>query len=537
MISCDLIISGGTIVDGTGNPKFDGDVAIGGGRILEVLRGQGSSRTRYEAPRTIDASGRTVTPGFIDVHTHSDMTILANPQGESKIRQGVTTEIVGNCGFSAFPLRGERLKEERVETDRIGVDITWEDAEGYFAALESCQPVFNMLTFVGHGNIRGSVMGYEDRPPTPDELIAMNREVEIALDAGAIGLSTGLIYAPGIFAEVPEIIELQKVATARGGLYASHVRGEGDTLLPAADEFMAVVRGAKSQGQFSHLKASGPRNWGKVARVIEQIEKANEEGLQVRFDKYPYVASSTELASLLPRWVRAGGRDAAVERLADKKIRDRIIRESEQINEGKDGWGSTLLCEPGSERFAQFIGRTIADAGHELNMAGGEIFIDLLLESCLSTTICNFTMSQDETDAAILHPLGMVCSDASCRAHYGPLSHDCPHPRAYGTFGRYFRDYCLDRPLLTLEQAVHKVTELPCETFHIHDRGRVAAGYHADLLVLDFPSYRDHSKFADPHHYCTGLDAIVVNGVLTMYHGKHTGQRAGRVLRHGRSSI
>jgi N-acyl-D-amino-acid deacylase len=533
LISCDALIVGGLIIDGTGQPAFAGEIAIKDEKILEIIPGHGEAERRYQAPVKVSAEGRTVVPGFIDVHTHSDMTILANPEGESKIRQGVTTEIVGNCGFSAFPLRGERLAEEKLEAERIGVEIHWSDAEGYFSALESAKPAFNMLTFVGHGNIRGSVMGYDDRPPTTDELKLMKREVEIALDAGAIGLSTGLIYAPGIFSEPQEIIALQKQVSRRGGLYASHVRGEGDTLLPAADEFMEVVRGAESRGQFSHLKASGPRNWGKVQKVIDQIEQANQAGLEVRFDKYPYVASSTELASLLPRWVRSGGRDAALERLQDSRLKDQIIRESEEINEGRDGWASVLLCEPSSPRFDCYIAKTVADVAKEEGLAGGEAFLELLIHSRLATTICNFTMSQDETDLAILHPLGMVCSDASCRAHYGMLSHGCPHPRAYGTFGRYFRDYCLDRPLLSLEAAVKKVTDLPCKTFRIAKRGRLKPGYFADLLVVDFPNYRDHSKFADPHHYCTGIDAIFVNGTLTMQNGEHTGNRAGRVLRGG----
>lgn len=535
-MQCDLLIKGGTVVDGSGTPAYRADVAVTGDRIVRIFRADqgGGAPGTIEARRVIDATGRIITPGFIDVHSHSDMNILCNPEGESKIRQGITTEIVGNCGFSAFPLRGAALREEQEANRRLGIAIDWSGPGDYMARLEEVKPAFNLATFVGHGNIRASVMGFEDRPPTPDEMRAMKRDVEEAMEAGALGISTGLIYAPGIFSQPPEIIELQKVAEERGGMYASHVRGEGDTLLEAADEFMAVVEGARCQGQFSHLKASGPRNWGKVSRVIEQIESANARGLTVRFDKYPYIASSTELASLLPRWMRDGGRERTLERLEDKSLHDRIIREAEEINESRDGWNTVLICEAGSEKFFPWQGKSIGEIARALDMTGGEAFIELLRASRLSTSICNFTMNQDETDMVILHPLGMVCTDASCRAPYGPLANDCPHPRAYGTFGRFFRDYVKERKLLTLEQAVAKVTALPAETFALKDRGRVEEGYFADLLVLDWERYRDRSEFAAPHQYCEGIDAIIVNGVLTVDGDNQTGQRAGRVLRRGR---
>lgn len=521
-----ILIKNGMVYDGGGAAPYQADVLVAGEVISEVRPGLAA-----EADEVIDATGRIVTPGFVDVHSHSDLFILVNPNGESKIRQGITTEIVGNCGFSAFPLRGTVLKEEREANERFGLDLSWKGPADYFARLEAAKPAFNIASFVGHGNIRGSAMGFEDRVATAAEMSEMRRDVEEAMEAGALGLSTGLIYAPGMFAETGEIVELQRVAQSKGGMYASHVRGEGDTLLEAADEFMEVIEGAQCQGQFSHLKASGPRNWGKVKRVMDQISAVNDKGGNVRFDKYPYIASSTELASLLPRWVRDGGREASVERLADSKLRDRIIKESSEINEGCKGWDSVLICEAGSEKFAMYAGKSIGDIARELGMAGGELFIELLLASRLSTSICNFTMSQDETDMVILHPQGMVCTDAACRAPYGALFHDCPHPRAYGTFARFFRDYVRERKLISLEAAVAKVTSLACDTFGLKNRGRIAPGKFADILVIDFPNYRDRSDFADPHHYCEGIDAIVVNGTLTVRADKQTGNRNGHVLR------
>lgn len=526
----DLVIRNGLVVDGSGTAPFRGDVVIDGDRVREIIPAEAGGFPG-QGNREIDAAGKAVTPGFIDVHSHSDVTILANPNGESKLRQGITTEVVGNCGFSAFPIYGPAVSEEREANFRVGVETDWQTAEQYFSRLEVAKPAFNLATFVGHGNIRSSVMGYDDRPATEDEMRAMVREVEQAMEAGALGMSTGLIYSPGMFAPRAELVRLQQVAKGRGGMYASHVRGEGDTLLEAADEFMDVVDGAACQGQFSHLKASGPRNWGKVQKVVEQIERANANGADVRFDKYPYVASSTELASLLPRWVRDGGRDKAMERLAEEADRDRIIRESEKINEGKDGWYSVLICEAGAPAYEKYQGWSLGKIGEDLALSGGEVFLEILKASRLSTSICNFTMSQDETDLVLLHPLGMVCTDAACRAPYGVLSHDSPHPRAYGTFGRFFRDYVRERKLLSLEAAVAKVTSLAADTFGLRNRGLLKPGYFADVLVLDPEAYGDRSDFADPHHYCVGLQAVIVNGVLTLDDNEQTGARGGRVLR------
>jgi len=535
----DLIISGGLVVDGTGRPAFAADVVVEADRITDIVsRQDGSAGVPAEAAReVIDAVGRLVMPGFVDVHSHSDINILIDPSGASKIRQGITTEVVGNCGYSAFPLAGPILQEEREAHAKLGYDIDWTGVEDYFQRVETTRPAFNLATFVGHGNIRGAVLGYEDRPPTPDEMRAMEREVERAVCAGALGLSTGLIYAPGIFAATDEILALQKVAARCGGIYTSHVRGEGDTLLEAADEFFAVVEGAACQGQFSHLKASGPRNWGKVRRVIEMAERVNARGGKVCFDKYPYTASSTSLASLLPRWAREGGREQTVERLMDPALRGKIIYESAMHNEGHDGWASVLICEAGAPEFEKYQGWTLADAARDADMEAGEMFAELLIRSRLSTSICNFTMSQDDTDHAILHPLGMVCTDAACRAPQGPLSHDTPHPRAYGSFAKFFRDYVKERPLLTLEAAVAKVTDLPCEAFGLRGRGRIAPGYQADLLVIDWERFEDRSEFTQPHQFCAGLDAVVVNGVPTIVAGVETGRRGGRLLQRGRDAL
>jgi N-acyl-D-amino-acid deacylase len=422
------------------------------------------------------------------------------------------------------------LAEEVEECRKVGLEIDWDSVSGYFDRLRVAEPALNIATFVGHGNIRASVIGHDDRPARDDEMRAMRREVEIAMDAGALGVSTGLIYSPGLFSCPEEITDLQKIAAARGGIYSSHVRSEGDLLLDAADEFLNVVEETGCQGQFSHLKASGPGNWGKVERVVAEIEQVNARGGRVFFDKYPYIASSTSLASLLPRWVRDGGRDAALERLSDPPLRGRIVNESAAKNEGKDGWASILIVEAGVPEYEQFQGLTLSRIAAELGRDDGDTFLELLVRSRLTTAICNFTMSQEETDLVLLHPLGMVCTDSSCRAPYGPLARVSPHPRAYGTFGRFFREYVKEKRVITLEAAVAKASALPCEAFGFPDRGRIKEGCFADVLVIDWENYRDRSDFTDPHQYCDGVEAIIVNGVLTVYRGNHTGKRGGRIL-------
>jgi N-acyl-D-amino-acid deacylase len=529
----DLMILNGTVCDGGGGPPVAVDIGVAGDRIEVVApRGEGGrGLAGAQARETIDASGRLVTPGFVDVHSHSDFNILIDPNGESKVRQGITTEIVGNCGMSAFPLKPVLRHEEWEIRPRRGLDLDWDTAEGYFARLEAARPAFNLATFVGHGNVRGAVMGFEDRPPTADELRAMLREVEAALDAGALGMSTGLIYAPGMFADTAELVELQRAAAARGGIYASHVRGEGDHLLESADEFVRVVEETGSRAQYSHLKASGRRNSGKARRVLEQLEEINDRHGFVRFDKYPYTASSTELATLLPRWARDGGGEAAAARMRDPALRARAVGALREDYADHDPWGGVLLVDAACHEFRPCEGKSLRDIAGLTGMPPEDACVEILAASRFAATICNFTMSQEETDMAILHRHGMVCSDGECRCTSGILAEGAPHPRSYGAFGKFFRDYVKERPLLSLEAAVAKVTALPCEVFGFARRGRIAEGWFADLLVLDWDRYEDRASYAAPHQYCEGVEAVVVNGVLEVRGGAHTGNRGGRVLR------
>ncbi|MDD4278302.1 MAG: D-aminoacylase [Candidatus Sumerlaeales bacterium] len=532
----DIIIKSGMVIDGTGKAPFPADVAIDKGNIvaIEPLADGGQGLPSTEAKTIIDAKDRFVMPGFIDVHGHSDINILANPNGESKIRQGITTEIISNCGDGVFPLRGEALDDVVTCNSDLNVPITWKTANEYFELIDQTKPAFNIAALVGHGTLRLASVGNDDRTPTAAELAQMVYDIDEAMEAGVLGMSTGLIYPPGLFADDHELLTLQSAVVKHGGIYASHVRGEGSSLLKAADEFERIVRKTNSQGQFSHIKASGPSNWGKVAKVITKIEEMNKDGLPVYFDKYPYIASSTSLQSLLPRWVMDGGRTKSEERLRDPSLVQKIVAESVEGNEGRDGWYSVLICQAHCEEFEKYQGKSIGEVADMLDMDAGDLFVTLLLKSGLRTSICNFTMCQEETDLALTHRLGMPGSDSGVRAPYGILSMDTPHPRAYGTFGKYFRDYVKSRRLLTFENAVHHCTDLPCQVFGLKNRGRIEKGYFADVLVMDFESYEDKATYADPHQYCTGLDAVFVNGVLTVSHGKQTGERGGRSIRKDR---
>lgn len=530
-----ILIQNATIYDGSGERPFLGDVSVSGDRIAQVADREAEPRgLPAEADRILDGTGLILTPGFIDVHSHSDVNILANLQAESKLRQGITTEIVGNCGSSAFPARGTGAEELRRECGDVEVPLDWTDAKGYFARLDSSVPAVNIASFVGHSSIRADVVGYDDRPPTAEEMQRMCREVEVAMEAGALGVSTGLIYAPGIFSDTSELADMQRCAAKHGGMYSSHVRGEGDTLLEATEEFLAICKQAACPGQFSHFKASGSKNWGKVDKALRMIEDFNRRGGRVHFDKYPYIASSTSLSSLMPRWARDGGVEHTMERLRDPRMRTRIARESAELNEGKDGWDSVIISNACGSEFTSDQGKTIGQIARERDCEPSALFVDILLATHCAAGICNFTMSQEETDSVIVHPLGMIGTDSACRAPYGVLSKDRPHPRSYGSFGRFFCYYVKERGMLSIEEAVAKVTAFSADSFGLKQRGRIQEGCFADLLLIDWDKFQDQSDFANPHQYCAGIEAIVVNGKLTVYKGEHTGQRGGRVIRRGK---
>ena len=526
-MALDLLIREARVVDGASNPWFHADVGVEAGRIALVAR----PGTDCSARRTIDGAGRIVCPGFIDIHGHSDLSLFSFPLAQSKLLQGVTTEVGGNCGWSAAPMNPEMEAQARSEHPRPE-DVPWgfHSLDRYLAAIEQHGIAVNYGCHVGHGTLREAVMGSADRPATPFELARMARMLEEALEAGAMGLSSGLIYAPGCYAPPSELEHLAAVAYRHGRLYASHIRGEGDTLEQAVAEAIAVGRQGKGAVQIAHHKASGRPNWGRVSRTLAMVDEARSQGVDVTIDQYPYTASSTDLTAYLPAWARAGGTRALQERLQDPAARARIREEVRRpvADAGEtDDWSLILLaCVRGRRDWE---GRTVQEISELTGTAPVDVVLDLVAAEGGTVQVVHFGMAEDDVRLVMRHPAVMVGSDGSSLAPDPAWGK--PHPRSYGTFARVLGHYVREAGLLSLEAAVHKLTGLPAARLALADRGRVAPGYWADLVLFDPAAIQATATFADPCRHPAGVHLVVVNGVIAAEDGVATGARPGRVLR------
>jgi N-acyl-D-amino-acid deacylase len=524
----DVKIVGGQVLDGTGAPARRADVGLTGDRITTV-----GDLAAEPAGRTIEAAGRIVTPGFIDMHSHSDWRLWGNRRAESKIRQGVTTEVVGNCGFSPAPVSDEYRSEMAGFALYVppGMDFSWRSVRDYLARYENEGVALNVAQLIGHGTLRLAAMGFARRPPTAGEQRAMERMMDEAMADGAWGLATGLIYAPGSYATTEEIIGIARRAAGRG-FYASHIRGEGATLLDAVAEAIRVGREGGLPAQVSHIKAAGRPNWGKVADALALIDAARAQGQDVMADVYPYTASSTTLRTLLPDWVLEGGIDAMLKRLADPRDRERIRRE---LTGGGEGllrgleWSDIMVAYAPSRPEAQ--GRRLA----EIASARGEDPLDAAIELIVAEQgkgyMILFQLDEADLRRALAHPHVMIGSDGSALAAEGPLAVGKPHPRSYGTFPRVLGRYARDEGALTLPEAVWKMTGLPARRLGLVDRGVLAPGAMADVVVFDAPTVADRATYEDPHRYAAGIGHVLVNGRVVVADGQHTGALPGRVLR------
>jgi N-acyl-D-amino-acid deacylase len=534
----DLVIRGARIIDGTGNPWFHGDVAVDRDRIAAIGRfGPAAAR------RSIEAGNAAVAPGFVDLHTHSDFTLPVFPRAEAMVRQGVTTQLVGNCGFSPFPVAPGRLAPLRAYTAAFDAGLTWEwtDAAGYAAHLQRQPLASNVALQVGHGAVRVAVMGFDDRQPTPPEMAAMQRLVAAALEQGAFALSTGLIYAPGVYARTDELVALAQVAKTFGAFYSSHVRGEGDTLVEAIDEAIAVGRAAGVPVQLSHHKAAGRRNWGRVETTLAMIDRARAGGDDVLADQYPYVAGSTTLAALMPDWVMRGGIEGMLVRLADPTARARIRTELGAAGPN----GGAAASGPGDFDLTGIMISAVPDGPNkayegvmvtEIAAARGEHPADTVLH-LLETDrggvqMITFSMSEDDVRRVMRHPCVAVASDGWTLS---PRAGGKPHPRSYGTYARVLGKYVREEQVLRLEDAVRKMTSLPARRLGRHDLGLVRPGCTADLVVFDPDHVADRATFQTPHEFCVGVSHVIVNGQVVIDGGLDTGARAGRVLRRGQA--
>jgi N-acyl-D-amino-acid deacylase len=528
----DLVIRNGVIYNGHGGTPFVGDVAIDGDSIaaIGILN---SVRGRTE----IDANGLAVAPGFINMLSWANTSLIEDGRSQSDIRQGVTLEVLGE-GSSMGPL-SEAMKEETLEQQGdIRYDIEWTTLDEYLQHLVRRGVSPNVASFVGATTVRIHVMGYEDRPSTSDELERMRGLVQHAMEDGAIGLSSALIYSPACYAAPDELVALAEIAARYDGLYISHIRNEGGRLLEAIDELIEVARTTGAAAEIYHLKVSGQSNWHKLDQVIAKIEAARAEGLRITADMYTYPASSTGLDATMPPWVQEGGHRTWIERLKDPAIRDRV--KQEMITPG-DGWDNSYLAagSPQNILLVRFkndalkpvTGKTLAEVAALRGTSPEETAMDLVIEDDSNVGCVFFTMSEENVRRQIALPWVSFGSDGTSLASEGIFLKSSTHPRSYGTFARLLGKYVREEEVISLAEAIRRLTWLPAQNLKLQRRGALSVGYFADVVVFDPDTIRDHATFDKPHQYATGMVHVLVNGTLVLQGGEHTGARPGRVVR------
>jgi N-acyl-D-amino-acid deacylase len=519
----DFTIRDCLIFDGTGAEPVRGDVAVRGDAIAAV------GRVTATAPVIIDAEGRALAPGFIDAHGHTDDVALIIPLLDSKLLQGVTTEFCGQCGVSPAPLTSDIAARTEKRLGPGNTPLPWRTLAGFFDLLEERGIGVNLASQVGQGNLRGVVVGYENRPATEEEQARMAELAAQALREGAHGVSTGLIYVPSSYADTDELIAICRPLANLGGVYTTHMRDEGDRLLEAVAETIAIGRGAGVPVHIAHHKAIHKRNWGKVKGSLALLDAARAEGIAVTADVYPYLATATGLSASLPDWAREGGREAIRAHLADPATRARMVADLPARE--ADIWDARHLVGFSVEKNQPEEGRSVREIAAARGQAPAEAMVDLLHEEGGDIGQITFGMCEEDVETVLRHPMVMIGSDAEARTLSGPLATGKPHPRAFGTFPRVLGRYVRERGVLTLPEAIRRMTSLPAATFGFRDRGLLQAGKKADLVLFDPATIADRATFVDPRQPPEGIDSVWVNGVLAVEHGKITGRRGGRVLR------
>ncbi len=520
----DLIIKNGTVIDGISNKSYRADIGILGEYIKKV-----GDLQKADASVVIDAADRVVSPGFIDIHTHTDTEILINPKAESKIRQGVTTELGGNCGSSPFPMKQPISESAKRQAERNNITVDWTDLKGFHAAIARKGTAVNHATLIGQGTVRSFVMGDDQREPTEEELETMKKIVAEAMEQGAFGISSGLEYTPSGFADTQELIELCKIVSHFGGFYATHMRSEDYTVLEAVGEAIHIAEAANLPLQIAHFKAVGSNNWWKLPKMFDLIERAAGRGLPVTVDRYPYIAFSTGLSIIFPQWALDGGMEKLIGRLRDKDIRQSMKAETLKRVEGY-GWEKIVISNVQKEKNQNLIGKNVEEAAAATSSDPYEFACDLIVDEGRDVSYVGFGMNEETTEAVLKHPLAMLGSDGSSLAPYGPLSAGKPHPRNYGTFPRFLGYYVRERKILSLPQAIKKISSMPAARLGLRDRGTIRPGKYADIVVFDRANIIDKATFIDPHQYPVGIDYVFVNGTLVVDHGNHTEKLPGKVL-------
>jgi len=528
----DLIIRNGHIIDGTGNPWYAADVAVSGDRLAAI----GDLREAH-AKREIDAKGRIVAPGFIDMLGQSEVSLLLDNRSLSKLSQGITTEITGEGG-SIAPQNEKTIAPQKPFLDHYKLTIDWTTLDGYFRRLEKQGTPLNIGTYVGSAQVREAVIGDDDRAPTPAELGQMKVLVEQAMKDGALGLSSALIYPPNIYAKTDELIALAQVASKYGGLYATHMRSEGASEMPALAEAMRIGREANLPVEIFHLKVSGKPRWGSMKNVVAAIQLARDSGLDIAADMYPYTAGATALASALPPWVADGGVQKLLERLKDPAIRARIKKDLagdhpdwENLFYDCGGASGVLISSVQNPELKQFEGKTVEDVAKSWEKSPEDTLMDFVLADNAQTGAIYFMASEEDLRIGLSQPWTSIGLDAGEMSLDGPIYEPHTHPRAMGSMPRFLGRYVRDEHLLSLEAAIRKITSLPAQREHLESRGLLKPGYFADITIFDPATIIDHATFTKPDQLSDGIDFTIVNGQVEYDHGKLTGATAGRILR------
>ncbi len=517
----DYLIKNGLIVDGSGAEPFESNIGIINDKIAYIGREEPCSNV------VINANDLIVSPGFIDVHSHSEFTILADSRCQAKISQGITTEINGNCGLSAAPLYKEAMEYREVDLKEFGIKERWTEFREYFGILKDKGIALNFATLCGHGNIRASVIGYENKMPDESQIAEMKRLLLNSLNDGAKGLSTGLIYPPGIYSDTEELIELCRSLNS-SHIYTSHMRCEGDRLIESIAEVIRIGREGNVKVHISHIKISGDNNWHKIKEVINLLDDAKRSGVNLTCDAYPYTAASTDLDTILPSWVYEGGISMEIKRLIDPMTRNRVIEFLNHKHE--DYWQGVYISNVTKSKNKWMEGKSISEIATKLNKRATDLVVDLLVDERARIGAIFFLMREDNLKSFLSLPYVMIGSDSSSRSFSGPTYLGKPHPRGFGSFPRFIGKYVRDEGLISLPEAIRRITSLPSETFRLQGRGLIKEGFFADITVFDYNNIIDKATYNDPFIKPEGIRYVFVNGQVAYRDGEFTGSLSGAVI-------